>query len=82
MKFYQPEVYFTRRIEDKNEEFVEVVTFILPKGATFPVTVAGVNCKALIDKGTTRSCISETFYNQLVLPWSLKAFCLSNFCLW
>ena len=78
MKCYQPEVYFTSEIEDKNkEEFVEVVTFSLTKGATFPVTIASVNYNALIDTGATRSCISETFYNQLMLPQLLKAFHLA-----
>ena len=78
MKCYQPEVYLASKIEDKNkEEFVEVITLSLTKGATFPVTIAGVNCNALIHTGATRSCISETFYNHLILPWLLKAFCLS-----
>ena len=55
MKCYQPEMYFTSEIEDKNkEEFVEVITVSLTKGATFPVTVAGVNCNAPIDIPATR----------------------------
>ena len=77
MKCYQPEVYFISEIKDKNkEEFMEVVTLSLTKGATFPVTIMGVSCNVLIDLGATRSCINETFYNQLMLPWLLKAFCL------
>ena len=65
MKCYQPEVYFISEIKDKTkEEFVEVVTLSLTKGAAFQVTVVGVNCNALIDLGTTRTCISETIYNQ------------------
>ena len=36
--------------------------------------MAGVNCNALIDTSATRSCINETFYNQLMLLWLLKAF--------
>ena len=75
MKCYQPEVYFSSEIEDKNkEEFVEVVTLSLTGGATFLVTIAGVNCNTLIDTGPMRSCISETFYNQVMLPQLLKAF--------
>ena len=31
----------------------------------------------IIDTGATRICINETFYNQLMLPQLLKAFCLS-----
>ena len=50
MKCYQPEVYFTSEVEDKNKaEFVEVITLSLTRDATFPVTIAGVNCNALID---------------------------------
>ena len=74
MKCYQPEEYFISEIEDKNkEEFVEVSTLSLTGDATFPVTTAGVNCNALINTSSTRSCISETFYNQLMLPWLLEA---------
>ena len=65
-------MYFAREIEDKNEEFVEVITLNLTMGATFSVTIAGVNCNAVIDTGTTRSCLSENFYNQPMLPELLK----------
>ena len=75
MKCYQPEVYFAIKIEDKNTvEFLEVITYSLAKVATLPVAIAGISCNALIDTGARRSCISETFYNQLMLPWLLKAF--------
>ena len=57
------------------------VTHSLTRGASFPVTIAGINCNALIDTSATRSCISEIFYNQLMLPWLLKASC-GNFCPW
>ena len=78
MKCYQPEMYFTSEIEDKNkEEFMEVITLRLTKDAIFLVTTAGVNCNALIDTGATRSCICETFYNRLMLSHTLKAFCLA-----
>ena len=67
-------MYFTSEIEDKNkEQFVEVTILSLTRDAVFPVTTAGVNCNALIDTGTMRSCISEMFYNQLMLPQLLKA---------
>ena len=56
---------------------MEVITLSLTRGATLPVTIAGVNCNALIDTNTMLTCISETFYNQLTLPWLLRAFCLS-----
>ena len=77
MKCYQPEVYFASVIEDKNkEEFVKVIMLSLTKGAAFPVTIAGVSCNVLINTSAMRSCISETFCNQVMLPWLLKAFCL------
>ena len=53
---------------------MEVITLSIARGAAFPVTIAGVNCNAFIDTGATRSCTSETFYNQLMLPQLLKAF--------
>ena len=66
---------FDNEIENKNkEEFMEVITLILTRGATFPVTTVGVDCNALTSTSATKSCISETFYNQLVLSWLLKAF--------
>ena len=75
MKCYHPEVFFTSVIEDKNkEEFVEVISLSFTRDATFPVIIMGVNCNALINTGATKCCISETFYNQLVLPWLLKVF--------
>ena len=78
MKYYQTDMYFAHEIEDKNKEaFVEVVTHNLTRGATFLVTIVGVNCNALLNTGTTRSCISEAFYHQVMLPKLLKAFHLA-----
>ena len=75
MECYQPGVYFTSAIDDKNkEEFVEVITLSMTGGVTFPVTNAGVHCNPLIDTSAKRSCTSETFYNKLMLPWLLKSF--------
>ena len=66
MKYYQPDVYFTSEIEDKNrEKFMEVVTLSLTRGATFLVTIAGLNFNALINTSTTINCISETFIINL-----------------
>ena len=53
---------------------MEVTTLSLTRDASFPVTIAGVNCNALINTGAMHSCTSEIFYNQLMLPWLLKAF--------
>ena len=56
--------------------FVKVVTLSLTRGDPFQVTIVGVTCNALITIGAMRNCISETFYNHLMSPWLLKAFCL------
>ena len=62
MKCYQPEKYFINEIEDRNkEEFMEVITLSFTRGETFLVTVAGINCNALINTGAKRTCISKTF---------------------
>ena len=75
MKCYQPEVYLANEIEDKNkQEFVEVIILSLTRGATLPITIVGANCNPLINTSATGNYISETFYNQLLLPWLLKAF--------
>ena len=75
MKCYQQDVHFTNEIEDKNkEEFMKVITLSLTSCATFQVTIVGVSCNGLIDTGATRSCIIESFYNQLMLPQLLKTF--------
>ena len=69
---------FAGKIEDKDkEEFMEVITPNLTRGAAFLVTIVGAKCNALIDTSPTRSCTSEIFYNQLMLPWLLKAFHLA-----
>ena len=69
MECYEPEVYFASVIEDKNkEDFVEVINLSLTRSATFPVTIVSVNCNVLIDTSATRSCKSESFCNQLMLP--------------
>ena len=35
------------------------------QGTTFPTKIGTSVCNALIDTGTTKSCISEKFYQQL-----------------
>ena len=35
------------------------------QGTTFPTRVGTSMCNALIDTGATKSCISETYYQQL-----------------
>ena len=56
MKCFQPEVYFMPvKLKNKNkEEFVEVITLSLTRGAAFLVTIADVNFNALIDTIDTK----------------------------
>ena len=37
-------------------------------GATVPATLEHTLCNALVDTGATRSCLSEEYYQQLLLP--------------
>ena len=77
MKCYQPDVHFINENEYKNrEEFVEVISPSLSRGATFLVTIAGVNCNALIDTSAMRSCISKIFYLSLIFSQKQN----NNFC--
>ena len=45
------------------------------QGTTFPTKIGTSVCNALIDTGTTKSCISEKYYQQLP---SMKIQCLKN----
>ena len=47
---------------------MELVTVGTTVGATVPATLEHTLCNALIDTGTTRSCLSEEYYQQLFLP--------------
>ena len=45
-----------------------MVTVGTTVGATVPVTLEHTLCNALVDTGMTRSCLSEEYYQQLLLP--------------
>ena len=45
------------------------------QGTTFPTKIGTSMCNALIDTGTTKSCISERYYQHLP---STKMHCLKN----
>ena len=45
-----------------------MVTVGTTVGATVPATLEHTLCNALVDTGTTRSCLSEDYYQQLLLP--------------
>ena len=45
-----------------------MVTVRTTVGATVPATLEHTLCNALVDTGATRSCLSEEYYQQLLLP--------------
>ena len=45
----------------------EEVIIGLEQGTTFPTNVGSTLCNALIDTGTTKSCMSESYYKMLRL---------------
>ena len=60
--------YFTELSDDISNSRVELITVGTTVGATVPATLEHTLCNALIDMGTTRSCLSEEYYQQLLLP--------------
>ena len=53
---------------DSSSSRVELVTVGTTVGATVPATLEHTLCNALVDTGVTRSCLSEEYYQQLLLP--------------
>ena len=53
--------------ETKQNEIIHTEEIIIgtEQGTTFPMKIGTSVCNALIDMGTTNSCISEKFYQQL-----------------
>ena len=47
---------------------MELVTVGTMVGATVPATLEHTLCNALVDTGVMRSCLSEEYYQQLLLP--------------
>ena len=54
---------------------MEEVIICTEQGTTFPTKISTSICNALIDTGTTKTCISERYYQQLP---STKVQCLKN----
>ena len=54
-------------IEDSTVNHAEEVVIRSEQGTTFPMKVGSTLCNALIDTGTTRSCMSEAYYQKLHL---------------
>ena len=56
-------------------------------GATIPVAFGQTRCNVLIDTGAMKSCMSQTFHEQLMLPtmrsiytYQVKSATGSNLC--
>ena len=58
----------TELSDDSSNSRVELVTVGTTVGATVPATLEHTLCNAVVDTGTTRSCLSEEYYQQLLLP--------------
>ena len=54
---------------------MEEVIIGMEQGTTFPTKIGTSMCNTLIDTGTTKSCISKKYYQQLPLT---KIQCLEN----
>ena len=67
-KGYKPKEYLTELLKDSSSSRVELVTVGTMVGATVPATLEHTLCNALVDTGATRSCLSEEYYQQLLLP--------------
>ena len=67
-KGYEPREYFTELSDDSSSSRVELVTVGTTVGATVPATLEHTLCNALVDTGVMRSCLSEEYYQQLLLP--------------
>ena len=67
-KGYKPREYFTKLSNDSSSSRIELVTVGTTVGATVPATLEHTLCNALVDTGVTRSCLSEEYYQQLLLP--------------
>ena len=64
-----------------------MVTIGNAMGATIPVAFGQIRCNVLIDTGAMKSCMSQTFYQQLMLPtmrnvypYQVKSATGSNLC--
>ena len=53
------------RILEQEINHTEEVIIGTEQGTTFPTKIGTTMCNALIDTGATKSCISETYYQQL-----------------
>ena len=52
----------------RRDLFVNMVTVGSAIGATIPTTFGQTKCNVLIDRGAMKSCMSQAYYQQLMLP--------------
>ena len=86
-KGYEPEKYYPYQKYKRGNLFVNMVTIGNAMGATIPVAFGQTRCNVLIDTGVMKSCMSQTFYQQLMLPtmrsiytYQVKSATGSNLC--
>ena len=86
-KGYEPEKYYPYQKCKRGNLFVNMVTIGNAMGATIPVAFGQTRCNVLIDTGAMKSCMSQTFYQQLMLPtmrniytYQVKSTTGSNLC--
>ena len=84
---YNPELYFPKPKHRRHDLFVNMVTVGSAIGATIPTTFGQTKCNVLIDTGAMKSCMSQAYYQQLMLPatrsihnFSIKSANGTNLC--
>ena len=61
-------MYLPRPKHKRRDLFVNMVTVGSAIGATIPTTFGQTKCNVLIDTGAMKSCMSQAYYQQLMLP--------------
>ena len=61
-------MYLPKPKHKKQDLFVNMVTVGSAIGATIPTTFGQTKCNVLIDTGAMKSCMSQAYYQQLMLP--------------
>ena len=86
-KGYNPELYLPKPKHRGCDLFVNMVTVGSAIGATIPTTFGQTKCNVLIDMGAMKSCMSQAYYQQLMLPatrsihtFSIKSANRTNLC--
>ena len=84
---YNPEIYLPRPKHRRQDPFVNMVMVGSAIGATIPTTFGQTKCNVLVDTGAMKSCMSQAYYQQLMLPttrpihtYQVKSAIGSNLC--